>query len=119
VSTQECCVISGFSDDAAKATRAAGGDPRLLSKPARRWCEIGRWFEMARCALPLGILALLPKCPLCLVAYIAAVSGIGISMAAAAYFRTGLLLVCFASLGYFAICAASRFRDQRRRGHCV
>ena len=113
MSTQGCCVISGSSVDATRATRIAGSGPRLLSMPVRRW------FEIARCALPLGILALLPKCPLCIVAYLAAASGVGISIAAAAYFRTGLLLLCFVSLGYFVISTAFRFRAQRRRRHGV
>ena len=43
-------------------------------------------------------LALLPKCPACLAAYIALASGIGISMQAAAHLRTGMVVLCAGAL---------------------
>jgi hypothetical protein len=45
-------------------------------------------------ATPAVILALLPKCPLCIAAYIAIGTGIGISVSTAAYIRFGLLMFC-------------------------
>ena len=44
------------------------------------------------------MLALIPKCPLCIAAYIAIGTGIGISVSTAAYLRFGLLVICVGAL---------------------
>jgi hypothetical protein len=56
-----------------------------------------KWFA------PTAILVFFPKCPLCLVGYIALATGIGISLTAATYFRYGLLLLCIGSLLYLIV----------------
>jgi hypothetical protein len=48
-------------------------------------------------------LALVPKCPMCVAAYVAAVTGMGISIPMAARLRTGLLFGCVAALAFLAI----------------
>ena len=58
-------------------------------------CSRGRFFGVAAPAL---ILALLPKCPLCIAAYIAIGTGVGISVSTAASIRYGLIAVCAAML---------------------
>jgi hypothetical protein len=48
------------------------------------------------------MLALLPKCPVCVVGYVALATGLGISVTAAAHLRLLLLMLCLASLVFFA-----------------
>jgi hypothetical protein len=105
VSAQACCqaVSTGSSRGSNRVmseARIAIGGPRPATL-ARRCLGVGGWI------VPGGILALLPKCPACVAAYFAIASGIGISMTAAVYLRTGLVILCVASLVY---CAASRGR---------
>ena len=52
---------------------------------------------------PSMILVLLPKCPLCLAAYIALATGIGVSVSTAVYLRAGLLVICAASLLFLVV----------------
>jgi hypothetical protein len=83
-------------------TRTDMGGPRRGTR-MRRILQIAGWI------VPSGILALLPKCPACIAAYIAIGSGIGISVAAATYLRTALVVLSLASLTYFAASRARRF----------
>lgn len=53
-------------------------------------------------AVPSAGLALMPKCPVCLAGYIALATGIGIPVAAAAWVRWGLIVLCAGSLVYLA-----------------
>ncbi|PYT00656.1 MAG: hypothetical protein DMF63_06360 [Acidobacteria bacterium] len=54
-------------------------------------------------AIPGVMLALIPKCPLCIAAYIALGTGIGISVSTAAYIRYGLLAVCIGALSVLVV----------------
>jgi hypothetical protein len=48
--------------------------------------------------LPGIVLALMPKCPACIVAYAAIFTGLGISLTAATYLWTGAIVLCVASI---------------------
>jgi hypothetical protein len=52
-----------------------------------------RGWEFAASALLLGVWALLPKCPICLVAHAAFWTGLGLSFAQATFLRWSLLLL--------------------------
>src|SRR5208282_6791480 len=98
-----CCAASSTrSNRLTAAARIAHGGPRLRTL-ARRGREVAGWI------VPSSILALLPKCPACLAAYFAIGSGVGISVSTAIYIRTGLVILCVASLSYFAVSRGRRF----------
>lgn len=72
---------------------------------ARRLRAIAGWI------VPAAGLALVPKCPACLAAYLAIGAGAGVSVPAAGYIRMSLLITFVASLSYLAakrICAFMR-----------
>jgi hypothetical protein len=50
--------------------------------------------------VPSVVLAVMPKCPLCLAAYVAIFTGFGISLAAAKFAWWLLAIGCVAVLGY-------------------
>lgn len=49
-------------------------------------------------ALPSITLALVPKCPMCVAAYLAIGSGLGVSLTTAAHLRTALVWLCWSTL---------------------
>jgi hypothetical protein len=90
------------------ATRVAVRTPAI-----RRACRgIAGWM------MPLAVLALMPKCPACLAAYVAIGTGIALSASVAAYLRVTLLVLCIVSLIYLGmtwLCFFRRaFRSERK-----
>jgi hypothetical protein len=71
-------------------------------------CPSSRPTLARRCAGAAGgvaaasVLALMPKCPVCLTAYVAIGTGVGISVSAASYLRTGAIGLSLALLAYLA-----------------
>jgi hypothetical protein len=51
---------------------------------------------------PSAVLVLLPKCPVCIAAYVAMGTGIGLSFAAATYLHTAVIILCALMVSYFA-----------------
>ena len=79
----------------------------------RRW--VGGALGMA---VPCAGLALMPKCPACVAAYVALATGVGISTSAASYVRTGAILACVAALvvlGWRTFHGRAALRKARRR----
>ena len=91
-----CCLVSSGGMERNKArARIAEGDPH------RPWL-VRRSLGLTAKVIPGAILAVLPKCPVCLAAYVALGTGIGLSLTAATYLRLLLIVVCVASLIFFA-----------------
>jgi hypothetical protein len=45
----------------------------------------------------------MPKCPVCVAAYVAALTGMGISLSAAAYVRTSLIAMALATFAVMSL----------------
>lgn len=73
------------------------GDARQPTGFLRRRWRSTQWL------FPAALLALIPKCPLCIAAYFALFTGIGISVSTARWIQILMLALCLASLGYFAV----------------
>jgi hypothetical protein len=73
----------------------AGGDSRS-PRVRRRFLRVAEWL------IPGIILAILPKCPLCIVAYVAIGTGIGLSVSTAANARILIITLCVGFLAFFA-----------------
>ncbi len=86
MNTHHCC----------QTKTRAGDDARRPASRLRRGGEIAGWI------VPGVTLALLPKCPACVAAYLALATGIGISLPTAKYLRATLVVLCVASLAFIA-----------------
>lgn len=94
MSVGRCCEVTkcGPGGEAA-ATRNAVRAPTI-----RQSCRgIAGWL------VPCAVLALMPKCPACLAAYVAIGTGIALSASVASYLRVTLLVLCILSLSYLGM----------------
>jgi len=75
---------------AAAAKGKNAGSPGMAS----RLVGLAEWL------IPSTILALMPKCPACVAAYVALATGIGILMPTATFIRYAMGVACVASLAF-------------------
>jgi hypothetical protein len=68
--------------------------------------------------VPTTTLVLLPKCPVCLAAYLALATGVGISLPTATYLRATLIVVCVGSLFFIAARRLRHWRGRPVGGDC-
>lgn len=61
-----------------------------------------RALDLTGTVVPVAILALLPKCPACIAAWLAVGAGIGISMSTAAQLRGLIVVSCLGCLAWVA-----------------
>lgn len=74
--------------------------------------KAGRCCAVGGTVLPAALMALLPKCPACLAAYLALGTGLGISVAAAAWLQAAAAVISVASLIVVVSQQASGLRDR-------
>lgn len=98
----------------ASSSPCCGGARRESARgPLRRVLHGAGWF------LPSALLAVMPKCPVCLAAYVAMATGLGLSLPVAAALRTCLIVLCVGSLTWM-ICRRyllPRLRAAREHAH--
>ncbi|MGH7131730.1 MAG: hypothetical protein ACREJO_07290 [Phycisphaerales bacterium] len=88
-----------------------GGEPALSAVTApsaarRTWFR--RFGALLEWALPITTLALIPKCPACVAAYVLLFTGMGLSFSAADTLRSTLIALSIAALAYLVFRAARR-----------
>ncbi len=66
-------------------------------------CATRRIRETAGWLAPAAILALLPKCPLCIIALVAATTGFGLAVSVMAYLRVSLAVLSVALLTFMVL----------------
>ena len=59
--------------------------------------------------VPASVLALMPKCPMCVAAYVAMGTGFGMSVPAASYLRTSMLAMSAIALVYLTATTVRRY----------
>lgn len=83
--------VDGWQANTAWATTASKPQSPTLM---RRGLAFSQWL------VPSVILALLPKCPACLAAYLAMGTGAGLSLSTATHMRSLLVISCVAVLSH-------------------
>ena len=103
MSVHHCCTV------AANDARHEAITARILHQDTQVSTFTQRCLSSAGWIAPGAILALLPKCPACLAAYIALGTGVGLSLSTTTVLRTLLVILCVGSLSYFAARHVRRF----------
>ena len=75
----------------------------------------GFWGRISGGVLPGALLVLMPKCPICIAAYVALLTGVGVSVSTAAYLREGMIGLSLGSLLLLAGWCLQRSRFLRSR----
>lgn len=64
--------------------------------------NLERVLSVVGWVVPSAILELIPKCPVCLAAYVATWTGLGLSVSVATHLRASLLILSAGLLGFLA-----------------
>jgi tRNA(Arg) A34 adenosine deaminase TadA len=85
--------------------RCCPAQPRAGDEARQRGARLRRVREVACLIVPGTLLALLPKCPMCLAAYVALGAGFTLSYTSAHLLMRALTALC---IGTLALCAVRR-----------
>jgi hypothetical protein len=100
---------NGSGKVAARESGQETTEKRIFGSNRPRPTLVRRFLENAGWIVPGAILALLPKCPACVVTYAVIGTGVGLSLSATTYLRTLLVVLCVTSLLYLAARRVRRF----------
>ena len=78
---------------------SAGPNPSAGDRPIGL---LGRAWRGIQWLFPATLLVLMPKCPMCVAAYVALFTGVGVSVSTARWIQIVMLLLCLISLAYLA-----------------
>jgi len=84
-------------DPAPKSAGPKRGEGKRQAGLVRRAWRSVQWL------FPATVLVLMPKCPLCVAAYVALFTGIGITFSAAQWIQRLILVFCLTSLAFLAV----------------
>ncbi|MGE5753069.1 MAG: hypothetical protein ACM319_05460 [Deltaproteobacteria bacterium] len=87
-----CCQIATNRPRSEPIAAQSTDDGPHRLKIGRRFVDLAGWGAAA------AILALLPKCPVCLALYVMVWTGVWLPLTTATYLRASLLILCVASL---------------------
>src|SRR4051794_4892676 len=79
---------------------SVGGEGSIPPLPTRSRGLLRRGIGLVKWLVPAATLSLIPKCPMCVAAYVALGTGVGISVSTATYLRIGLIVIGVTSLAY-------------------
>jgi hypothetical protein len=96
------CLCRRIAASPPAAAASIGSGRAGASQVTRRTRGAAAW------ALPSVALALVPKCPMCVVAYLAIGGGLGVSLTTAAHLRTALVWLCWSTLALLIARLAAR-----------
>src|ERR1700730_6207630 len=78
-------------------------DPALKAGGKRPIGLLRRAWRGIQWLFPTALLALMPKCPFCVAAYVALFTGVGISVSTARWIQILMAVFCASSLAYLAV----------------
>ena len=94
------------------------GEPTSLPPTPRSCAAPTGWRRgiaaLIQWAIPITTLALVPKCPMCVAAYVVLFTGIGLSLSAATAVRWALIALSVAAIAYLLFRAGRRARMPMR-----
>lgn len=94
VRTRRCCQV------ALRNSVSSTTGSRIISDGPPPTSPVERCIDFAGWMVPVGMLTLLPKCPVCLAAYVAIGTGVGLSLSTVTYLRMLLVVLCVGSAFY-------------------